>query len=284
MITFFRLGLFAVVTFAVSGCISNQASSLSSMSMEEASIPVNPALSLPEGGMHPYVAAGISSKHGYQTSKDSIEEATVVTLSTGCNWHESIEETRLALPFFGASVEGRVISYNPQFSNEERSSIKDEGIDIKKDLIDYSAELGVKGGVLLRSGWFMTLLYLQGVVKYEDGSYASLRQDVDGIRPMYNLVNSPWTYGYSYGFDIQGGSAGKWDVGFITSVNTVFNETQSVSWDYIEENVESPFSHGQDRYESTVILFGPYFDYRNFRLSAVIIDFSSMSAQISWRF
>lgn len=284
MVKIVRLVLVVILSLFACGCISNQVSSLSSFSMETASIPVNPALSRPVGGLHPYVSASYFSKHGFQESSDSIEDISAVTLSTGFNWHKSIEESDLVLPFFGVSLEGNFISYKPEFTEEEWTSIKDQGVDFNKNLFDYSGELGAKVGLLFRYDWLLAALFFQGIVAYEDGSYASLRQDVDGIGSMYNLVNNPWTYGYSFGFDVQGGTVGKWDLGVIASITTVFNETQSVSWDYIEENVNSPFSTGHDPYSSTVFLLSPYFDYRNLRLSVLIKYNFGISAQVSWRF
>lgn len=284
MIKTVRIVFLAVLSLAACGCITNKATSLSSLSMESVPIPVNPALSLPDRGFHPYVGVGVSDTEGYQTGRDSIENARSVSLSAGFNWHDSIEEPRLALPFFGLSLSGSVISYDPKFLDEEQSAIESAGIDISGDHVDYSAELGAKAGLLLRYQWLLVSTYLQGMVKYEDGSYAALRRKVDGTEMIYNLVDNPWIYGYSLGVDVQGGTADRWDVGFSLAIANVFNETQSVSWDYIQENVDSPFSNGSDSYLSMIVFFGPYVDYRNFRLSVAVIDMSSVSAQIAWRF
>lgn len=284
MIKTVRFFFLAVLPIAACGCVTNRATALSSLSMESVPISVNPSLSLPGRGLHPYVGAGVSDTKGYQASRDSIENASSLSLSAGFNWHDSIEESRLALPFFGLSLSGSAVSYDPRFLDEERASIEEAGIDISGDHLDYSAELGAKAGLLLRFHWLLVSTYFQGTVKYEDGSYASLRRKLDGTGTIYNLVDNPWTYGYSLGVDVQGGTADKWAIGFNFSIATVFNETQSVSMEYIEENVDSPFSNGSDYYRSTIVSFGPYIDYRHLRLSVSLIDVSSVAAQIAWRF
>lgn len=276
---FSMLILFAALT----GCVTPDASALSSQSVLRPTSSVNPALAQANTGLHPYASASFSDKSETDNREESIEEFKTGTVTVGLNYHESLEDRIVFVPFIGGSLSGSVVSYDPRFLEDEYAAIRARPIDIDGDLLDYSAELVFKPGLLLKLRRILMSVYFIGVGRYEDGAYASLRRDLDGIEDMYNLADNPWSYGYGLGYDIQFGTPDSFDVGLFWEATTMYNRTQSVSREYLDGTSETVLAPGGDGYSHGTFSFGPYFDYGHWRISLTWGSSDISTVKIVWR-
>ena len=126
-------------------------------------------------------------------------------------------------------------------------------------------------------------VYLLGIAKYEDGSYASLRQNLDGIEDMYNFVDNPWSYGFGFGYDFQFGSLKKWDVGVTFELSHMYNSTQSTIPALLKDDSSFNF-RGDTLYTKGSFTFGPYVDYKKIRFSLSSTNFETSEFKVTWRF
>lgn len=273
----------SILLALLTGCITPNVSALSTQSLLRPTSSVNPALAGAVKGLHPYVSASFSDKSGTLDREESIEDFKVGTVTVGLNYHESLEDRIEFAPFLGGSISGSVVSYNPQFLDEEYEAIRARSIDVDGDIIDYSAEILVKPGFLLKLRKVLMSAYFIGVCRYENGEYASLRRDLDGVEQMYNLADNDWSYGCGLGYDIQFGTPDSFDVGLVWEMTTMFNRTQSVSSEYLMGSDVPALVPGGDEYSQLSLTFGPYFDYRHWRISVTkgISDISTV--KVVWR-
>lgn len=273
-----------LVLVSFSGCLTTDTAGLSSRSLSGITQTVNPALAEPEKGFHPYVSAAYSSKHDTTDREYSLEEHKSGTVTAGFNVHNSFEKRKAVLPYIGVALSGAYTSYDPDFMSTELTAIEAAGIPVDDTLYGYTAEMVLQPGMIFKISKVLMQVYLQGIITYDDGSYASLRHKIDGIENMYNLADNPWTFGYALGYEFQFGSSGTWDVGFFIDCYTYFNQTQSVSYHYIQNNENNTLlSPGGDHYSQISFRFGPFLDYRNFR-GTLFINNDSSTLQIAWRF
>lgn len=273
-----------LVLVSFSGCITTDTSGLSSRSLSGITQTVKPALSDPDKGFHPYVSAAYTAKRDTTDREYSLEEYKSGTVTAGINYHNSFEERKAVLPYIGLALSGAYTSYDPDFMSTELTAIETAGVTVDDTLYGYTAEMVLQPGVVFKISRVLMQVYLQGVITYDDGSYASLRQKIDGIESMYNLADNPWTFGYGFGYEFQFGSSGTWDVGFFFEYYEYFNQTQSVSFDYIQNNDNNTLlSPGGDHYSYSYIKFGPFLDFRNFRCT-LFINNDSSTLQLAWRF
>lgn len=257
------LAIFALM----SGCMTAEYSVLSSQSVMSAASSVNPSLSLPDKGLHPYASASFSDKSNTDDREVSIEELRMGTLTVGVNYHKALEKRIEFFPFIGGSVSGSIMSYSPRFLENEYSAIQSRSIDFESELTDYTVEFQVKPGLLIKLNKFLVSVYVVGICRYEDGAFTSLRKKLDGIERMYNIADNPWSYGFSLGEDIQVGSPGKFDFGLNFETTVMYNRTQSVSVDYLRGDTDVPSIDGGSACSTLSFAITPYLDYRHWRVS-----------------
>lgn len=272
-----------ILLAAITGCVTPRISALSSQSLLRPTSSVNPALVQPYNGLHPYVSASYSDKSEVSNPEESIEDFKVGTVTVGLNWHPALEERTSFVPFIGGAVCGSIVSYDPRFFENEYDAIQAESIDIGGDLIDYSVEIVIKPGFLLKLRRILMSGYLIGVCRYEDGEYASLRRDLDGIEDMYNLADRVMTYGFGIGYDIQFGTPGSYDIGLYGEITSMYNKTQSVSSDYLRDESDVRIIEGGDPFVQGSLTIGPYVDFRQWRISLTWGSSDISTVKLVWR-
>lgn len=275
--------LMAILLAALTGCVTPKVSSLSSQSFMSSASSVNPALVQPYGGLHPYASASFSAKSEIDDREESIEDFRAGTVTVGLNYHDELEKRTAFVPFVGGALSGSIVSYDPRFLENEYEAIQAESIDADGDFIDYSVEIVVKPGLLLKLHRFLASVYCIGIGRYEDGPYASLRNDLDGIEDMYNLADNAWSYGFGIGEDIQFGTPGSFDVGLNGEITTMFNRTQSISSEYLEGDSDARVVAGGDAFSHSSFTFGPYIDFRHWRCSITWGTSDISTVKVVWR-
>lgn len=272
-----------LVLASFSGCISNDTAGLSSRSLTGIATTTKPSLVDTEKGFHPYATAAFTGKHSVSNREYSIEEYRAGTATVGMNYHKSMEERNAVLPYFGLALSGGYTWYEPEFLDSERAALESAGITVDNYLDGYSGEMIIQPGMLFKLNRVLMQVYLQGIVTYEDGSYASLREKADGTANMFNLTDNPWTFGYGLGYEFQFGTPGSWDIGFFMEYHQFVNRTQSVSYDYIKDESATMLSPGGDVYIKHSFKFGPFMDFQNFR-AALFLGNNIGTIQLTWRF
>lgn len=272
-----------VIVAIFSSCLTSPASVLSAQSMQSTEATINPSLTQLETGIHPYISAAYCDKDTSRNRLDSIEKTKAGAITLGFNYHKSLEEKKEFLPFFGVGLRASIVSYDPRFLKTEYDAIEMQGIRLEKNLIDYSAELIAKPGFIIKLNRILMSVYLLGIAKYEDGSYASLRQNLDGIEDMYNFVDNPWSYGFGFGYDFQFGSPKKWDIGITFELSDMHNSTQSTIPALLKDDSSFTF-RGDTVYTKPSFTFGPYVDYKKIRFSLSSTNFETSEFKVTWRF
>lgn len=272
------------ILVTMTSCMTADYSILSSRSVITTAGSVNPALSMPDKGLHPYASGSFSHKSVIEDREDSIEGLRMGTLTVGVNYHKNLENSIRFTPFFGGSVSGSIVSYNPRFLKKEYEAIQSHSIAYDRDLIDYSVDVQGKTGLLIRLNKFLYSLYGIGICRYEDGAYASLRRKIDGIQRMYNVVDNPWSYGYGLGIDIQMGHARDFDFGLNMEAITMYNRIQSISSDYLDGDSDVPTKEEGDVFTFFSAAFSPYIDYRHMRVSVSFGFDDITTVSLAWRF
>ncbi len=226
---------YLILVIAVAGCASNKPILLDSPIHSQSAVTINPSLSVPEKGLHPYV--GLTVGNGHPAIFDSGYIANYVGLNGGLLYQTSLEKD-WAIGYFAAAharSEYASVTFHPNRDSRKKMTEAQESA-FQSAQSAYAFELGLKTGLLTKFQIGTFSLYAQGLAQYEGGDYFEFRQEVDGIGNHYNLSTDNLTFGYGLGIDLSYGKKRDWDIGLIYEIQGFFSRTQSFDSDYIDFN------------------------------------------------
>jgi hypothetical protein len=270
------------------GCASTGSSTnaipVSSTSMSCVQASNNPALSVPQGGMHPVFGIEYADKQ-ISGGSGSVDRYQAISLNTGAMWQPSLENGDCIESFLSANLSVSAIASRVDIDRSTKQNLALAGIQADREFLDWKADCAINPGFLIKRDPFLALFFLQGIVKYEDGEASRFRHAADGRESLYNIVGNNLTFGFGFGGELQGGTVGKWDAGVAIKTSVLVNRTQSIAYADQNARIESAQSiPGGDFYRRPVFSFEPYIDYEKVRFSVLVNSGNRYGFQISYRF
>jgi hypothetical protein len=266
-----------ILIAALCGCVMNKPILLSSPMQSQASLVMNPSLSVPRKGLHPYVGASVGAdKEGLF---DTSYSAVGVNAYSGLLYQTSLVEKRSIGFFASLGTKLGYSSYSFSPDSDSRDILTDEQerkLDQAKTT-SVAGELGLRLGTICKLGGFAMAFYGIGFTQYEQGEYYSFRREIDCQGNYYNLSNRRTTNGYGFGLDFSGGKVGKLDIGTLFEFQNYYVKTQSYVSSYVDEGggdggvfsageyVVKTEPGGESTYFSKENI-GIYFDYESDRI------------------
>lgn len=219
---------YLILVIAFAGCASNKPILLDSPIHTQSAVTINPSLSVPEKGLHPYL--GLTVGNGHPALFDNGYIANYVGMNGGFLYQTSLERD-WALGFFASAHtrgEYASVSFHPNRDSRKRMSAEQESA-FQSKRNGYALEFGVKSGLLTKFQIGTFSLYAQGLAQYEGGDYFAFRQEADGTGNHYNLSTDNLTFGYGVGIDLSYGKTGDWDVGMIYEIQGFLPERRPMT-------------------------------------------------------
>lgn len=226
--------LFFPITITILGCLSNRPILLDSPLHTHEGVTVNPSLSFPEKGFHPYIGSGIGANGKLITNGGY--DASHLDLNLGLLYQSSLEK-EWTLGYF-SSLSG-TMSYSkytflPNDDSKKKMSDSEE-ILFNDKKASFGLDVLARIGLLSKFKIGTFSFYAIGVGQYEDGPYYDYRKVLNEIGNYYNISTDKYSYGYGFGGDLSFGKINEWDTGLIIEVQNINTKTQSYKSDYVEK-------------------------------------------------
>jgi len=258
-------------------CATNKPILLDSPLHNQCTPTINPSLSTPEGGPHPYIGVSGGLSHD-SSSTFLLDDASFTSKNIGLNAGLLFQPSLLADNAFGGFVALNargVFSYCTISPNYElRNSLTSEEIqNLTAQKNSFSYEMAVRFGAIGKLKIVTLAMYANLFADFEKGDYYDYRKKIDGTGNFYNIANNELSYGFDLGGDFAIGKTGGFDFGLIYEFQTTYNKTQSYKSAVI--NYDSGLFGDYQVFTvpggiDTIIYqykVEPYFDYRNVRVS-----------------
>jgi hypothetical protein len=280
-----------MVTIIITSCVTNRPVLLDSPQNMQTSAVVNPSLSIPTKGIHPYVGLSVGIK-GKDLENESSFSFVKVGLNGGVLYQTSLENEKTIAFFSSLNISMDYTSFTFYQRREQKALLSQELKDkLNEKPYSLSSEFALRSGFSLRVLPCVVSIYGIGLSIIEKGSYYDWRKEIDNIANYYNMNNIDHVFGYGFGGDIAFGKMNKTNVGFVFERHIYIVDPQSpkIISEMDNEDLESDVGiynikrQGIDRILLLKSNGGIYVDEQNMRVQLLMIGGgASMNVFYRW--
>jgi hypothetical protein len=233
------------LTVVLCGCASLEPVPVVPSGAAFRSVTVVPSLSLPDAGGHPYAWASLAGDEDSRQAGDTGTYGSVWALGGGWLYQQASLRDDWATGYFGAAegsfeLARTLVDYTPDATSSEPPLTAAQSRYFPSRHWGETLVGTVRGGGQSKFFIGTVALYVVGTMRFEQGDYGDFRKKIDGIGRIYNLSDTPLTWGGGLGLDLALGYRGLWAVSGNIEVQRLAAHSQSLVSAQVDDTLNPP--------------------------------------------